>query len=173
LTQTHSTSPSTTVLPRLAPHSWRTFTNPRRSPTSPCKVWEVPLAPHKGKARYKKYTDDRGHKIIINDHNALVCPGLHSHILSIPNWNWQNKEQDNDDKIHISSYGDLPFYSRDTTSPASPSATTVRLAFLSFAHLPSVPIWNIPFFKPASLAIMRQFLRLRKSPTTLPLDTVN
>jgi hypothetical protein len=39
---------------------------------------------HIGKAKYI-YVDDKGREVTIGDHNVLVCPGLPTRIVSIPN----------------------------------------------------------------------------------------
>jgi hypothetical protein len=78
---------------------------------------------HIGKAKYI-YIDDKGHEITIDDHNVLVCPGLPTRIVSIPNWATQLKKlhgpQDKtatqlkklhgpQDKIRVTSYGDVTY----------------------------------------------------------------
>jgi hypothetical protein len=64
---------------------------------------------HIGKAKYI-YIDDKGHEITIDDHDVLVCPGLPTRIVSIPNWATQLKKLHGpQDKTRVTSYGDITY----------------------------------------------------------------
>jgi hypothetical protein len=68
---------------------------------------------HIRKAKYI-YVNDRGCKVTIEDHDILVCPGLPTHIISIPNWAKQVKQSHGDrDKIPVTSYGNVTYIYTD------------------------------------------------------------
>jgi hypothetical protein len=64
---------------------------------------------HIGKAKCI-YVDDKGCEVTIDDHAVLVCPGLPTHIVSIPNWDKQLEERHGDgDKTRVTSYGNVTY----------------------------------------------------------------
>jgi hypothetical protein len=68
---------------------------------------------HIGKAKYI-YVDDKGREITIDDHDVLVCPGLPTRIVSIPNWAKQLEKQHGDgDKTRVTSYGNVTYIHTD------------------------------------------------------------
>jgi hypothetical protein len=64
---------------------------------------------HIGKARYI-YMDNKGREITIDDYEVLVCPGLSTQIVSIPNWASQmGKLHGAQDKTRVTSYGNVTY----------------------------------------------------------------